>query len=386
MSQDSFTVVSEKSWISRLGGSFAGALLGVLLFFASFVVLVWNEGRAVDAIVALDAGAGAVVAVTAAAVDAANDGRLVHVSGMTSVSGALLDPAFQVGGASLLRLERRVGMYQWHEEKESKTETSVGGTETTRTTYTYTRAWSDTPINSSAFQRPEGHTNPSMPYRSQILDARPVKLGAFTLDATQVQQLDAFEPLPATAGGTLPSGYRVDGEAIVRGSPENPQVGDLRITFRAVPAQTVSVVARQTAGGLAAFRATNGHVIDLVQTGFQDAESMFRQAKEAEALLTWILRAVGFLMMLFGIALMSSPLAWLASVLPFLSSIVSFAGFVVALVVAVPLTVLTIGLSWLAFRPLIGGGLIVAAVLLAVAVRWLAARRRQPAATVSPSA
>lgn len=83
--------------------------------------------------------------------------------------------------------------------------------------------------------------------------------------------------------------------------------------------------------------------------------------------------------MLVGIALLASPLTWLASVLPFLASIVGFAAFGIALIAAVPLTLLTIALSWLAFRPLIAGGLIVAAVVLTLAIRRLVPRRRSAA-------
>ncbi|MEQ8815655.1 MAG: TMEM43 family protein [Thalassobaculum sp.] len=379
MREDSFTEVSEKSWASRLGGSLAGALVGVLLFAGSFFVLVWNEGRAVDAIVALDAGAGMVVVVPADRVDPANDGRLIHVSGPATVTAPLVDPVFKVGGDRLLRLERRVEMYQWREDKETSTETGVGGKETTRTTYSYVTGWSEAEIDSSTFRRPEGHGNPRLPYRSQTLDARPVRLGAYTLGESQIRQIDDFEPLPVDGDAALPAGFRRDGEAIVRGAPESPQVGDLRILFQAVPAQTVSVVARQAAGGLTAYRAANGHVIELVRTGAHDAESMFREAKAEEALFTWILRAAGFLMMLVGIALLASPLTWLASVLPFLASIVGFAAFGIALIAAVPLTLLTIALSWLAFRPLIAGGLIVAAVVLMLAIRRLVPRRRSAA-------
>src|SRR3546814_9558016 len=101
---------------------------------------------------------------------------------------------------------------------------------------------------------------------------------------------------------------------ILRGDPTTPKAGDLRIGFRAVPVQALSVIARQAGDGLAAYRAANGHVIDLVHTGAADADSMFRQARADEALLTWILRAVGFVMMLLGVVMMSSTLAWQVSV------------------------------------------------------------------------
>lgn len=376
MSDDSFTEVSEDGWGSRFGGSLGGALLGLIMFLGSFALLIWNEGRAVDAIAALDAGAKMVVSVPPDRIDPANNNRLVHVSGRALVSTPLSDPAFKVGGSDLLRLERRVEMYQWREEEESTTEKSVGGKETTRTTYRYVKQWSDTPVDSSGFKKPDGHINPPMPYRGQVLNARPVKLGAFTLSASEVEQINAFERLAPGGAGTLPPGFRWDGEQIVRGASDAPQVGDLRISFRAVPAQTISVVALQSGDGLTPYHGANGRTIDLVRTGVHGADTMFQQAKSDENLVTWILRGVGFVLMLLGVVFMASPLAWLASVLPFLETLVNAAAFGVGLIVAVPLTLLTIALSWLAFRPLIGGGLLVAAVVAVIVIRQVVPRRR----------
>src|ERR1700676_5035950 len=79
---DSFTETSTEGWGSRFGGSLVAALIGLVLVPAAVVLLYWNEGRAVDAIRALNRGAAAIVEVNAAAVDPAMDGKLVHVSGM----------------------------------------------------------------------------------------------------------------------------------------------------------------------------------------------------------------------------------------------------------------------------------------------------------------
>lgn len=382
---DTFTEVSEKGWLDRLGGSLAGMLFGVIMVLGSVALLIWNEGRAVEAIAALDAGAKAVVSISPDAAIPANDGRLVHVTGPATAARLLKDPAFHVGGPGLLRLERRVEMYQWREEEESKTETSVGGKETTRTDYRYSKRWSEEPIDSSAFKKPAGHVNPPMPYRSQVTNAHPVKLGAFTLDASEVRQIDAFEPIASEDGGTdLPPGFRWVGEQLVRGVSDSPQVGDLRVSFRIVRAQTISVVALQSAGGLTPYHGSNGWDIDLVRVGVQGPEVMFQQAKADENTFTWIMRGLGFVMMLVGIVLVASPLAWLASVLPFLEGIVNAAAFGLGLIIALPLTLLTIALSWLAFRPLIGGGLIVAAIVLAIVARRLVPRRRHGGEAIGP--
>lgn len=357
---DTFTTTTHTSWLGRFGGSMMGVLVGVILFFASFFMLYWNEGRAVDAMIALNAGATQVIPVSAESIQPANEGKLVHVSGPIAVAEPLIDPVFHIAASGALRLERHVEMYQWREEKESKTESKVGGGETTSTTYRYVKDWSDSPIDSNAFERPQGHANPAMPHRGTIIDARTAKLGAFVLDQSQIEQIAEFEPLPPRPDAKLPRGFRWNGEQLYRGnSPDEPRIGDLRVSFSHVPARPISVVAAQLGGTLAGFHGERGQIINLVSVGAHTAEAMFQRAKDEEAILTWILRAVGFVMMVIGLMLMAGPLAWLASVLPFLATLVSAASFGMALIIATPLTLITIAAAWLIHRPLIGGGLIV---------------------------
>jgi hypothetical protein len=378
---DTFTEVTHSGWFGRFGNSIVGAFLGLLLFVGSIVLLSWNEGRAVDAITALNAGAKVVVPVSAESVAPANEGRLIHVSGPVTVSGPLTDTAFHVSAAGVLRLERRVEMYQWRQTEESKTEKSLGGGETTTTTYRYAKEWSEQLINSGSFKKQEGHVNPAMPYHTTTIDARGAKLGAFTLDQSQIKKIDAFVDLPADVTTAEPSGFRWIGDHLYRGtSPDQPQVGDLRVGFRVVPAQTISVVAAQMGSTLAGFAGEREHIINLVEVGTHSAAAMFQDAKSDETILTWVLRAVGFFMMLIGLMLMASPIAWLASVVPFLEGVVNVAASGLAVIVAVPLTLGVIAVAWLAHRPLIGAGLIVAGIVLAVVIRRILPERRKRAA------
>ncbi len=43
---DTFTEKSSQSWLSRIGGSFAGAVAGIVMMLVAFPLLWWNEGRA----------------------------------------------------------------------------------------------------------------------------------------------------------------------------------------------------------------------------------------------------------------------------------------------------------------------------------------------------
>ncbi len=380
---DSVTEVTEESWFGRMAGSFVAVLVGIVLFLVSIGLLYWNEGRAVAEITSLNAGARTVASVPADTVDRANEGRLVHVTATAAVDGGVTDPVFHAGKADAMRLRRHVEMYQWHEHEETKTEKRVGGGETKVTTYNYARDWSETPIDSGRFKRPNGHANPPMPVRSAEFEAKAVHLGGFTLDESVVKKMSgfkAFAPPAAVTGGDLMPPFTRVGDQLYRGAaPESPAVGDMRVSFEVIDAQPVSVVAAQVGAVLAPYRGPDGRTIELVDLGTRTAGDMFHEAKSESRMITWILRGVGFLLMWIGLALLSAPLSWLASLLPFLEGVVDAVAAVAALIVAIPLTLTVIAIAWIAHRPVIGIGLLVAGVVLAAGLRWVAPRRRRMA-------
>ena len=380
---DQFTEVTTEGWLQRLGGSLVAALIGLILVPASIVLLYWNEGRAVSAIDSLNAGAHSVASVPAQPVDPAHEGGLVHVSGAATIDGAPSDPVFHAAAASAIRLRRHVEMYQWREHEETHTEKRIGGGETTHKVYNYTKEWSEPALDSTRFKQPNGHANPPMALRSAVFDAKTTRLGGFQMDAALVDEMSGFKAWvpPATATGTdVNPPFQRYGDRLYHGAkPDAPEIGDMQVSFELIETQPISVVAAQIGGTLAPFRGTDGRVIALVDLGTHSAADMFKEAKQAEAMITWILRGVGFLMMLIGLALCSAPLAWFASLLPFVEDLVELAGFVLALVIAIPLTLVTIAIAWLAHRPLIGVGLIVAGLALGYAVHRFAPRRARRA-------
>ena len=156
-------------------------------------------------------------------------------------------------------------------------------------------------------------------------------------------------------------------------------MGDVRVTFTGVPAQTVSVAAGQASGALTAFRDANGYTIALAEPGVVSAVVLFHDEKKSEGILTWILRGVGFVVMLIGLVCMTQPLTMLFAVVPFLESLVGAGAFLVALTLAIPVTLLTIALAWIVHRPLIGAALLIGAVAAWYVLRQLLPRRIQPA-------
>jgi len=377
---DSFTETSTEGWGSQLGSSLIAAVIGLILVPAAIVLLYWNEGRAVDAIRALGRGAAMIVEVSPNPVDPQANGKLVHATGTMQPTTPARDPMFSATGDGLLRLTRTVEMYQRKEESRSQSQQSVGGSKTTTTTYTYQKTWSAQPVNSTQFKEQANHQNPPMQVRAATFDGGEVRLGAYRVDPSLLNKVSAFTPLQVQSAP--PSGYQVVPEGFYHGQdPNQPAIGDLRVSFSAVPAQTVSVAAAEAGGVLTAYRDPNGYTIALAEPGVVSAAGLFHDEQQSEKTLTWILRGVGFALVLIGLVCITGPLTMLFAVLPFLESIVGTGAFLVAFTLAVPITLLTIAVAWIAHRPLIGGGLVVAAIAVFYLLRQL--HPRPPARAAS---
>lgn len=380
---DSFSTVTQRSWFGRIGNSFGGAIFGIIVFLLSFVLLFWNEGRAVQRAKTLEAGERDVVMVAASPVSEGNDGRLVHVTGEVTAGEMALDPVFGLEWDAL-RVRRSVEMYQWVEESKSETKQKLGGGEETKTTYSYTKRWEGAPVDSSAFAQPGGHENPKkFPVDSETFSAPDIRLGAFDLGDSLIAQMDGFQPLRVDVEAAEIASEEtgrdlraVDGGLYLGGDPANPQVGDLRIGYSAVFPGVYSVVAGQSGDGLEPYSVAKLGTLEMIVAGEASAAEMFQAEREGNVFLTWILRIVGFFLMLMGLNLMISPLAVFASFVPFLGRLVAAGTGVIALAAALPLTLVTIAMAWLAYRPLIGIPLLLLAVGSFVfgVLRWRKAR------------
>lgn len=353
--------ITNRSWFSRLGDSFRGVLFGILLFVIAFPVLFINEGRAVRTARALTEGAGAVISVPADRVDPANEGALVHVQGIATTGETLQDAQFGVA-INALHLERQVEMYQWQESSSTRTESQVGGSERTETTYSYNTVWSSSLIDSANFQEQAGRQNPtSIPFAAQSATAVAVSLGAFQLPPNLVEDIDDYQPLPADNLPTnLPTNAQHhQGNIYIGDNPQSPQVGDVRVTFRYVPPQAVSLVAQQRGDSFQPYTTSNGRTISMLNTGNYTAVEMFDAAQASNTALTWGLRLLGLLLMFGGVSLILKPIAVFADFIPFLGSLTGFALNVVAFLFALPFALVTIAIAWIFYRPLLGITLLV---------------------------
>lgn len=371
---DSFTEVSHQSWGSRLIESIKGVLVGIAMFVGAIALLAWNEHRAVVTAKSLTEGQGLVVSVKADAVDPAHQNKLVHVTGQATTTETLSDPVFGAT-AQAIKLVRTVKMYQWKETKKTEKKKELGGGERTETTYTYAKEWDDEYHDSSHFRHGGGHQNPAMKYRSDRFVAQVVTLGAFALTKDQIADIDAGEGLAATqdqlakiADPALRAQAKLEGADIylaasAASSPQQPGVGDLRVAFTVVKPTAVSLYAAQVGNSFAPFQTSAGNALSRLQIGTHTPEAMFAQAQSENAMLTWVLRGVGWLVMTIGLSLLFQPFVTFADVLPFLGNVLGFGVLLGSGVAAAGVSITTIAVAWIVVRPVLGVGLLAVAAL-----------------------
>lgn len=365
------------SWFDRVKQSVGGVVIGLVLIVAMVALLFWNEGRTVQTERSLAEGASLVVAAPVAPINAANEGQLIHLSGALSTSGPLEDAEFAVSTPAL-RLVRTVEMFQWIETSTTDTQVQLGGSERQVTTYSYTRGWSDEELNSAEFNEPDGHENPAMEIESQTFEVGSAQLGDFSLDATALDQIGGLEDFSLTSADLETVQQAVDDwmpTSIVKGAiylgeePSKPQLGDYRVSYQYVPVGVVSLIGQQNGDGIGYYKTQSGDELLLASTGTVAADAMFGEAASGNAIIAWVIRLVGVLLLIAGFAMVLGPISVLASVLPFLGSLLGFGTGLISGVLGIALGTLTIGSAWLFYRPLLAvlifavGGLIVAAII-----------------------
>lgn len=385
---DRIVKTTSVSWFERIKQSVLGVLIGFILVLGGVVLLFWNEGRAVTTARSLAEGASVVVSVPSTAIDPANDGKLIHVSGTVTTDEMLTDEEFGIAVTGI-RLVRTAEMYQWHENTSEETKKTFGGGEETVTTYSYSTGWSDEPIDSSRFEQPAGHDNPWMEFKSDAFQVSEARLDAFVLDATVLDEVSGGEALKlsSTQQREIEAVYSgseklsfADGGIYLGENPKKPAVGDYRIRYEVVPLETLSVVGRQSGNSFEGYRTKAGDELLLVENGNVSAATMFDNAMSANNLLSWILRVVGLVVLAIGFALIMAPLGVIADVIPLLGDIVRLGTGLAAVLFTIIIGTTTIAIAWFYYRPVLALGVLAVGAAITVALVYLFKARRQQTA------
>jgi len=351
------------------GSRRGGGLFGLLLVVGMIVLLFWNEGRSVTRLDTIAAGRDRVVTADAGQVDPRNEGGLVHVVGRAEPLEPITDSTFGLT-ASALKLERTVEMYQWRETRRTRDD---------QTYYEYDRVWSERPISSSGFHR-SGYDNPgTMLWRSRTFYA-PVRLDDFRIGQPLLERLGGGEriapPPPQAQPPQIRANFREVGDTLYTGRPNDPQVGDYRVRFTEVPAQTVTVLARQSNGTLLPYTVEEtGGTLAMIEPGDLTPAAMFDLAVSRNTMMTWGIRLGGTFGMFLGFAMaLGSIAAWV----PIFRNVARGIATLISAVLAVAISVVVIAIGWFWYRPVFSLVLIGAAIAALIGLRVFL-RRREPA-------
>ena len=379
---DQVTETTSSSFGQNIVSSVKGVVIGLILFIASFVILWISEGQTNWGKVAKTSRE-----ITGDRVNAAAEGAFVSISGKLVSPDEVGDPGYLKPGP-YLSLSRQVEMYAWTEKSSSKTKKKIGGGSETTTTYSYEREWTGSPDDSSGFKQPEGHFNPSLSVEDRefrvgqaSVGAYPVAIGRLGLPGGSRVELNeeilgfsvpvpaptapgpapeqpagaeaaqATTPVPVPAA-PAPDQPRLAGGYIYlgAGSPQAPRIGDIRISYLALPAGTeVTVFGVQKEGKLAPYSYEDSTFYRALAGGRAEAISQLGTEYKVKV---WIMRAIGFLAMWFGMMLMVGPISTLLDVLPFLGNLSRGIFNLVLFPVALVLSLLTILISKVAHNPI----------------------------------
>jgi hypothetical protein len=162
-------------------------------------------------------------------------GSTTRVSGLPKIVEQPRDEQFGQHAASPVLL-RHVEMFQWREVR-------VGGA------VHYELDWVDRPLDTAGFEQPRGHANPgAFPIEGKQFDAGQVRLGNFVLSTPLLHAMPGSEDLAPDMKAVPPNFAATfqlyEGALVTSAHPASPRLGDLRVSWKTVPLQEITVLAR----------------------------------------------------------------------------------------------------------------------------------------------
>jgi len=184
-----------------------------------------------------------------------NEGRTIALSGKLDVRTPARDTQLGVSADAVMLL-RFSEMLQWLEQcAGDKCE--------------YKKVWSPQLIRSGKFREQEGHKNPDrLPLTSARFSAPEVRLGAFRIDAATIgnyRLTAALQVQPVAfpvSSSQLPSNLAIsfrdsNGVLFAGNDPAHPAIGDIRVSYRIIPATDVQLTGIQRGDRLLVQKSTS---------------------------------------------------------------------------------------------------------------------------------
>ena len=348
---------------------FAGILFGIIFLIAGTIMLWWNEGDNVKNIKTVKELREQYIDVGSDSIDSSNEGKLIATNGEFVVNDEYIsDNEFSLD-VKTAKLNRIVEMYQW-EEKENTDDND-------NKTYTYSKKWSTSLISSSSFHN-SSYSNPtSMPYKEKTFYADSANIGAFSLSKSQIENLSLSAALSLNSNLTLPAGFTISDNYITNAADiNNPQVGDIRISYKYNDYKEASVLAVQNGSSFVDFVSTQGKKINKIMEGKLTGSQLIDSIEKDNNMMKWIFRGIGALLICFGYMLLISPITTLASFVPILGGIVGSALNLIAFLIGIVHALIVIIIAWFRYRPLLSVALIIVVMVLLVIIKKLISNQK----------
>jgi hypothetical protein len=415
-----YTETKVTGYGTRVKNSCAGIGGGILMFILGTVLLWWNEGRAVKTTDMLNEAQEVCIDMpNPSKVDPAFDGELVCASALATTEDELTDDKFGFS-EKVIGLSRRVEYYQWYEDKQTKKEDKLGGKEVETTTYTYSKKWKSSPVNSQDFHDPayQNRNFTLQEFENSNIWAQNVSFGAYTLNESLIKSITSREAVvlnldkqvlasydkacrdviatvtgkstvsqPATneaaeeavadsmktvVSDSIPQENKIDleyvhqqGNVLYFGrTPDAPQVGDVRITFEKIVPAKVTVIAKVSDKTFVPYKAKNGKTFETLYMGKKTSEEIFESEHSSNTMWTWALRILGALLVIGGLKGIFGFIETILKVVPFVSNIVGFGVGIICTILGIVWSIIVIAIAWIFYRPLLGIALLVIAGLL----------------------
>ena len=362
-SNDKVVVTNEKQgFLSKITSSFTGIIVGILLLFGGISLLWWNEQNNVKNIKNVKELRDQVIEVSSSKVDYEYDGKLISTNGkFTYNESVITDDAFKVSAQTPV-LVRTVEVYQWVESSETKDD---------KTTYTYSKEWSEKLVDSSKFNTPTGHENPvDVKYQSERFETEEtLKIGAYNLISDFKQLLPANKNVAIEEGIELPEGYKINNKYITNSEDvTTPAIGDIRISYTKNDWKEASVLGKQKDDTIGAYTTKKNTNIKKIVEGIKNSEEIIGGIEKANKMSKWMFRILGSLLIIMAVSSILGPLTTILGFIPFLGKIVNSMIGVVSFLIGLSISLVVIAIAWFAARPIVSIVLIAIVVGLIVAL------------------
>lgn len=278
-----------------------------------------------------------------ARVDAALEGRVIHVSSAPTSAAGARDDLFGLAVEGFA-LRRESSMFQWFEEAHGKGITKR---------YDYYLDWCDCRNDSSKFHKPKAHENPEYTVDEKTFLAVDAKIGAYALrdDAlvkniflryvgsnTRISEFSTVNmavdvlDLPELPEHLLSLGwYRMpDGESYYRGNPstDEPELGDIAVSFTQLTAtQPMSFVGVQKSGAIDVYRRANGGAVVIAQMGSVSGKELIKHKRASEMSVTRLFRTASVVVLTLVMGLLGKWMSPLLGLVPLVAMVARHSAF-----------------------------------------------------------